>query len=157
MMHDQHVDAITGSIPIPAVTRVLRPKTEGPWTFILNYPRPPKGLHANDRTVWQAKMGAVSDIRLEVMARTRALRIGVLEQCTVQVVWVVGDRTKRDPDNLAPFMKAIFDGIGSSSRGPSAHLVEDDDPAHMGKPAALIRYEKGVKAHFEITITEGIK
>lgn len=155
MMHDQYVDVTTGSVPLPATTLIQRPKSEGPWMFTLNYPRPPKGLHANDRTHWAVKMGATQDIRMEVMARTRNLHIGVLEFCTVQVVWVVGDKRKRDTDNLAPFMKAIFDGIGSNSRGYSAHLVEDDDPEHMSKPGALIRYEKGVKPFFEVTITAG--
>jgi hypothetical protein len=123
------------------------------WSFILDYPKPPKGLSANDRTHWRVKAGAVADIRLEVMAKTRALHLGSLDKISVQVVWVVADRRRRDTDNLAPFMKAIFDGIGAD-KGVSAHLVEDDDPAHMIKPGALIRYEAGVRPHFEVRIAE---
>lgn len=151
MNTSKYMDTTTG--PLAAVTRVLQPKTSGPWMFTLNYARPPKGLHANDRAHWAVKAGATADIRLEVMAKVRALRIGTLEHCTVQVVWVVGDKRKRDTDNLAPFMKAIFDGIGSNSKGYSAHLVDDDDPEHMSKPGAQIRYDRGTKPFFEITIT----
>ena len=127
--------------------------TAGPWQFILDYPRPPKGLSANDRTHWSARAGATADVRLEVMAKVRALHIGVLVRASVQVVWVVADKRRRDTDNLAPFMKAIFDGIGAD-RGVSACLVEDDDPDHMVKPSALIRYEVGVRPHFRVTITD---
>jgi len=122
------------------------------WSFILDYPRPPKGLHANDRPHWTAKSGATQDIRLEVMAKTRALHLGELERIRVDVEWVVSDRRKRDTDNLAPFLKAIYDGIGAD-RGVSARLVEDDDPEHMEKPAATIRHEPGCRAHFVVTIS----
>lgn len=125
----------------------------GPWMFILDYPRPPKGLSANDRPNRWVKAGSVADVRMEVMAKTRALRLGVLDRVSVQVVWVVTDTRRRDTDNLAPFMKAIFDGIGAD-KGVSARLVEDDDPEHMLKPGAIIRYEKGARAHFEVTIAE---
>ena len=125
----------------------------GEWQFILDYPRPPKGLSANDRTHWSVKAGATADVRLEVMAKVRALHIGVLVRASVQVVWVVADKRRRDTDNLAPFMKGIFDGVGAD-RGVSARLVEDDDPDHMTKPSALIRYEMGARPHFEVTITD---
>lgn len=124
-------------------------------TFILDYPRPPKGLHANDRTGhWSVKAGATSDIRMEVMAKVRALHLGVLERIKVEIVWVVATKATRDEDGPDPFCKAIYDGIGSSSKGYSAHLVEDDDRSHMEKPRLTIRYERGVRPHFEVTITE---
>lgn len=121
------------------------------WSFVLDYRRPPKGLHANDRTHWRAKAGATADIRREVFARTRALHIGVLERISVQVTWVVGDRIKRDADGCEPFCKAIYDGIGSD-RGVSARVVEDDDREHFDKPRLVIRYEKGARPHFEVSI-----
>lgn len=120
--------------------------------FILDYRRPPKGLSANDRTHWAVRSGSTADIRLEVMARTRALRLGSAERIRVDVVWVVADKRRRDTDNLAPFLKAIYDGIGAD-KGVSAHVVEDDVPEHMEKPGATIRYEKGARAHFEVSIT----
>lgn len=125
--------------------------------FVLSYPRPPRGLHANDSGVhWAVKAGAVADIRLEVMARARALRIGELESCTVDLEWVVKTKTPRDPSNLWPFAKAIYDGIGSN-KGVSARIVPDDDKDHMYTPTPTIRYERGCKPHFEVTITKGIQ
>ena len=126
----------------------------GVWQFILDYPRPPKGLHANDRAHYMVRAGAVADIRLEVMAKVRALHIGVLERVSVQVVWVVATKATRDEDGPDPFCKAIYDGIGSSSRGYSAHLVEDDSPEFMVKPRLTIRYEQGVHPHFEVNLTD---
>lgn len=87
------------------------------------------------------------------MTKVRQLRIGVLDRVRVNVVWVVNTRARRDTDNLAPFLKAIYDGIGADS-GVSAHLVEDDAPEYMEKPGATIRYERGALPHFEVTITE---
>ena len=122
------------------------------WSFILDYPRPPKGLSANDRPGhWSIKHGATQDVRTDVFVKTRALRLGVLDAIRVDVVWVVADRRRRDTDNAAPFLKAIYDGIGAD-KGVSAHLVDDDDPAHMYKAPLTIRYEKGVRPHFEVSI-----
>lgn len=126
---------------------------ERAWQFILDYPRPPKGLSANDRAHWAVKAGATADVRLEVMAKTRALRLGVLERIRVDVVWVVADKRRRDSDNASPMLKAIYDGIGAD-KGVSAHLVDDDDPERMYKAPLTFRYEKGTRAHFEIRITE---
>ena len=129
--------------------------TSGPWQFILDHRRPPKGLHANDRPGhWAVRAGATADIRLEVMAAVRALHIGVLERVRADIVWVVCTKATRDPSNSWPFAKAVYDGIGSSSKGYSAHLVEDDDGAHMVTPIPTIRYEKGVRPHFRVTITD---
>jgi len=129
-------------------------ETPAGWSFILDYPRPPKGLSANDRPAhWAIKHGATQDVRMEVFAKTRALKLGVLEKIRVEITWVVGDKRHRDEDGPDPFCKAIYDGIGSD-RGISAHLVEDDTPEFMEKPRLVIRYEKGVRPHFEVRITE---
>lgn len=122
------------------------------WSFILDYPRPPKGLSANDRPNRWVKAGSVADVRMEVMARTRALKLGVLDAIRVDITWVVADKRRRDTDNCSPFTKAIYDGIGAD-KGVSAHLVDDDDPTHMYKAPLTIRYEKGVRPHFQVTIT----
>lgn len=121
-------------------------------TFILDYSRPPKGLSANDRVHWSVRHCATADIRLEVMAKTRALHLGAAEKVRVDVVWVVTDRRRRDTDNLAPFLKAIYDGIGAD-KGVSARIVEDDTREFMEKPEPTIRYEKDARPHFEVTIT----
>ena len=123
------------------------------WTFRLNYPRPPKGLHANDRAHWRTKAKSTETIRQETMLRVRALRLGELHRISVQLVWVVGDQRKRDEDNIWPLVKAVCDGIGSD-RGTSARLVADDDPLHMVKLAPVIRHLPGSSAHFVVIITE---
>lgn len=152
-LENDYLGTGAGVLPVTSEIQVVTAPSSGPWMFTLDYPRAPKGLSANDRTHWSVKAGATADIRLEVMAKVRALHLGQLERVSVQVVWVVKDRQRRDTDNLAPFMKAIFDGIGAN-KGASARLVDDDDPEHMSKPGAQIRYVKGCRPHFEITITE---
>ena len=123
------------------------------WAFDLNHARPPKGLSLNDRCHWRTKHENTQLIRTQAMLRTRAAKVPALERIRVDVEWVVADRRNRDTDNLAPLLKAIYDGIGSN-RGTSARIVEDDDPAHMDKPAATIRFESGATPHFSVTITD---
>ncbi|OJX72812.1 hypothetical protein [Leifsonia sp. 71-9] len=124
------------------------------WTFTLGYERAPKGLNANDRpSHWAVKHASTQNVRLFVSTEIRALNIPTLQKCRVDVVWVVNTRHRRDEDNLAPFLKAIYDGIGAD-KGISAHLVPDDAPQYMEKVGATIRYEKDAQPHFEVTITE---
>lgn len=126
--------------------------TRGPWSFTLAYPRPPRGLHANDRASRHVKARSTKDVREEVFWRVRAAKVPALERCRVDVVWYVPDNRKRDTDNLAPLLKAIYDGVGSD-RGVSARIVDDDDPAHMEKPSATIARVLGLTG-FMVTITE---
>lgn len=149
MQIDPLVTVVSEQVAIPEDT----PAKGGPWTFVLDYPKPPRGLHANDRVIHWVKDGATADVRLEVMAKVRALHIGVLERIRVDVTWIVNTKHKRDADGPDPMCKAIYDGI-AANKGVSAHLVDDDDPAHMDKPRLTIRYEKGARAHFQVTITD---
>lgn len=126
---------------------------ERSWSFSLPFTRPPAGLSANDRGGRWVRARSTAAVREMVFYTVRALHIGVLDRCRVDVVWVVADRRRRDTDNLSPFMKAIFDGIGAD-KGVSAHVVDDDAPEYMIKPGATIRYVKGCTPHFEVTITE---
>jgi len=121
------------------------------WSFPLHFVRPPRGLSANDRPHWATKHESTQQVRLMVMSA--AQNIPQLERCRVDVEWVVITRHRRDTDNLAPFMKAIYDGIGAD-KGISAHIVPDDDPEHMEKRGATIRYDKAGPALFKVTITE---
>jgi hypothetical protein len=124
------------------------------WSFDLPYTRPPFGLSANDRPKhWGPKATNTAEVRELVFYLTRTTHVPALEKCRVDVVWVVKDRRRRDTDNLAPLLKAIYDGIGSD-RGVSARIVEDDAPEFMTKPGATIRYETGCTPHFEVTITD---
>jgi hypothetical protein len=76
-----------------------------------------------------------------------------VDRIRVDVAWIVKDHIRRDTDNLAPFLKAIYDGIGAD-KGVSAHVVPDDAPEFMEKVGATIRYDREATPHFEVTITE---
>ena len=123
------------------------------WSFDLVFERAPKGLSANDRSHWRVKARSTSIVRTLVAAHVRGAGVPSMDRCRVDVEWVVTTKHRRDEDNLAPFLKAIYDGIGAD-KGISAHIVPDDDPAHMEKRGATIRYEHGGTARFVVTITE---
>jgi hypothetical protein len=123
------------------------------WSIRLHYPRPPKGLSANDRTHWAVKHAATQEVRYEVMAKVRAAKVPALDRIAVDVEWVVPDRRRRDSDNAAPLLKAIYDGIGAD-RGVSARIVEDDAPEFMDKRGLRIIHVPGSVAHFVVHITD---
>jgi hypothetical protein len=123
------------------------------WVFTLPFDRAPKGLSSNDRPHWATKARSTSIVRTLVAAKVRDEQVPQLNRCRVDVEWVVNTRHRRDTDNLAPFLKAIYDGIGAD-KGISAHVVPDDAPEYMEKVGATIRYEKGAEPHFEVTIKE---
>lgn len=124
------------------------------WSFELAFERAPKGLSANDRPPhWSVKARSTTMVRTLVAAQARGAGIPQMDRCRVDVEWIVTTKHRRDTDNLAPFLKAIYDGLGAD-KGISAHIVEDDDPAHMEKVGATIRYDKGARARFVVTITE---
>jgi crossover junction endodeoxyribonuclease RusA len=123
------------------------------WSFDLPFVSPPQGLSANDRGHWGHKASNTAMVRQMVFVKVRAAHVPALECCRVDVEWVVVTKHRRDTDNLAPLLKAIFDGIGSD-QGVSARIVEDDDPAHMVKHFATIRYAPDETPRFIVTITD---
>jgi len=123
------------------------------WQFRLFYGRPPKGLSMNDRAHWRTRAASTNEVRQMVFARVRNLHVPALERIRVDSAWFVRDRRPRDTDNPFPFLKAVYDGIGSN-RGISARIVEDDSPEYMDKTALQIIYEQGVTPHFLFTITD---
>lgn len=121
------------------------------WTLELPYPRPPKGLSANDRTHWAAKAKATAEVRAQV--KHLAAGIEPMQRCQVEIVWVVNDRRRRDADNAAPFAKAIFDGL-AADKGVSAHIVTDDAPEFMVKLMPRIEYDPSATPHFRVVVTD---
>jgi hypothetical protein len=121
------------------------------WSFTLPFAKPPAGLSANDRTHWRAKAKSTVEVRAQVAFR--AMAVPKLDRCRLDVEWVVNTRHRRDTDNLAPLLKAIYDGIGAD-KGVSARITVDDDPAHMEKVGATIRYAPDEAARFVVTITD---
>jgi len=123
------------------------------WSIRLLYPRPPKGLSANDRTHWSVKHANTQSIRHEVFTKVRAAKVPALERIRVEVIWWVRDHRRRDVDNVMPFAKAIYDGV-ASDRGVSARIVDDDTPHQFEKVMPRIEYLPGGDAHFEVRITD---
>ena len=123
------------------------------WILELPYDRPPKGLSANDRTHWAVKSNSTAEVRAQVKYLAIEAGIEPMQRCQVEVIWIVKDKRRRDADNAAPFAKAIFDGLGAD-KGVSAHLVVDDDPAHMVKLMPRIEYRKNTTPHFEVIISD---
>ncbi|WP_136032499.1 hypothetical protein [Microbacterium sp. PF5] len=123
------------------------------WVLQLPYERPPKGLHSNDRNHWRVKAKSAKDLRELVSALCRQQRIPKMQRISVQVVWVVPTRHKRDADGPDPLCKVIYDAIGSD-RGIGAQLVADDTPEFMDKPRLVIEHQPGVTAHFRVELTD---
>ena len=124
-------------------------------TYVIHHvgPRAPKGLSMNDRAHWRTKNRSTQDVRRHVSREAVVQQIPKCGHLTVELVWIVGDRRERDDDNLAPFAKAIYDGL-ASNKGISAQLVPDDTPQFITKKAPRIEYRQGEKpARFEIHIT----
>lgn len=119
----------------------------------LPYARAPKGLSANDRCHWRTKARSTLEVRQTIVNAALVQRIPVMQRMEVELVWVVGDKRKRDPDNLFPLLKAICDGLGSD-RGVSAHLVTDDSPEYMTKHHPRIEYQPGTTPRMEVRITD---
>lgn len=123
------------------------------WILELPFERPPKGLHANDRVHHMVKARSAKQVREMVTVLCRSQRIPKLDRISVQVVWVVPTRHKRDEDGPDPFCKVIYDAIGSD-RGVSARIVQDDTKEFMDKPRLVIEHQPGVTAHFRVEITD---
>jgi hypothetical protein len=123
------------------------------WTLTLPYERPPAGLHANDRNHRMVRARSTKEVRETVFWLCRAQSIPKMQRVSVQIVWVVPTRHKRDTDGPEGLCKAIFDAIGSD-RGVSAHIVPDDSPEFMDKPRLVIEHQPGVTAHFRVEITD---
>lgn len=123
------------------------------WVLHLPYPRPPKGLSANDRAHWATKARATAEVRNLVVALARQARIPQLQRVQVEVVWVVSDKRRRDADGPDPLCKAIYDGLGAD-RGVSARIVPDDTPEWMQKPRLRIEYRPDDEPHFEVIVTD---
>ena len=123
------------------------------WTIRLHYPRPPKGLSANDRTHWAVKAKSTEAVRQEVMVKVREQNVPALNRIRIDITWWVTDRRRRDADNAMPFAKAIYDGI-AADKGTSARIVDDDNPLYVEKVMPRIEYLPGGEPHFSVTITD---
>lgn len=123
------------------------------WHIDLAYPRPPKGLSANDRVHWRTRNRSTQTVRRDVQLAVAQLGIPPMERMEVSLTWHVPDRRKRDPDNIFPLLKVVCDALGSD-RGISARLVKDDSPEYMTKRHPRIEHSPGVAPYFHVRVTD---
>jgi hypothetical protein len=112
----------------------------------LPYTVPPEALRANSHPHWSARSRDSHQVRNDVVTLARAAglhRLTGVRHITVQLVWAPGDRRRGgDPGNLAPFQKALLDGLTPArvvarrvrGRLTVVHhvgvgLISDDSPA----------------------------
>lgn len=110
--------------------------------YVFDWPRPP--LTANQRLHWRARAVLTAEVRgtagIAVSGFPKSDRVDVT------LTWVVGDKRRRDADNIVPTLKAICDGI------VDAGVVPDDTPDLIVKHMPVIRYEPGVRAHMVLEV-----
>ena len=82
----------------------------------------------------------------EVCALARGKRIPLLDVCTVEVIWHVADKRKRDTDGLGPFLKAALDAL------VQAGVLVDDHSGYV--PRTCMSIVRGEVQCIEIVITE---
>ena len=116
--------------------------------IVLEFPYTSPPLTANQRLHWRKKATITRDVR--ELTGLLANRVSRMSACTVELVWFVNTKHRRDVDNVTPTLKAMCDGL------VDANVVTDDTPDLMKKLMPEIVYEKGCIARMELRITEGI-
>lgn len=102
MIEDPHRSDPTG--PAGALYRLTLPYTEPPPALRANY----RGRH------WGPRNTASRNARVAVATLGRAAglhRLTGVRHVTACLRWAPGDRIRRDAPNLAPFSKALIDGL----------------------------------------------
>ena len=107
--------------------------TDDTWILRFTHTTNPLPMNGAKGTHWGPRHRKAAQVRRDSAALARAARIPLLGRCRTQLTWWVNDNRTRDPDNLAPFEKPIYDGL------VDARVVPDDKPAFMDKPRPLIR------------------
>lgn len=102
------------------------------WELELPWKSPPLSL--NQRMHWAVKARLTKEVRLVGFAKARGSKIPDLERCSVELVWYVNDRRRRDVDNPVLTLKALCDGL------VDAEVVADDTPEYMTKLPVRIEY-----------------
>lgn len=95
----------------------------GEWVIDLPWPRPP--LNLNQRMHYMEKARITKQLR--ALAHIKSRHIPDMGRCSVELVWFVADRRRRDVDNPVPTLKALCDGL------VDAEIVPDDTPEFMHK------------------------
>lgn len=119
---------------------------ELPWT---TPPVKPNGGHGNI----YAHAAKVKTTRQTMGLLARKAGIPPLSRCEIWLTWHVGDRTKRDADNLVWLLKPLCDALAGTKPGDH-QIVPDDTPEYMTKHMPNINYIQGQTKRFTIHIKE---
>ena len=107
------------------------------WVIDLGLEKPPLSL--NDRRHWAEKSRLTKQLRQ--LAKVKARFLPEMTRCSVELVWYVNTKHRRDTDNPVLTLKALCDGL------VDAELVPDDTPEYMTKLPVRIEYRaKGERA-----------
>lgn len=109
----------------------------------LPYNEPPQALKANERPHWSRRNKDTRQVRTDVMRLAQAAglhRLPPIAHITAVLVWAPGNRIRRDPINLAPFVKALCDGLARGNRKDliGLDLVPDDTQEWMDQRTAVL-------------------
>lgn len=105
--------------------------------IVLELPWQSPPLSMNDRMHHLAKGRLVREVRKTAADLAQRTGIGSMVRPSLQLVWLVTTRHKRDTDNVVPTLKALADGI------VDAGVAADDTPEFMHKGMPIISYAKG--------------
>lgn len=84
----------------------------------LGLKRPP--LNANQRMHWAKRAQLTKQLR--AITATKARRLQPVDgRVRITLVWQVVDNRRRDPDNIAPTLKPVIDGLRDAGVLPEDH------------------------------------
>lgn len=108
----------------------------------LPYDHPPEALYANNRPHWSQRHRDTRQVRVAVVVLGKAAglhRLPPIAHITACLTWAPGDRRRRDPINLALFVKALCDGLARGRKDLiGLDLVPDDTAQWMDQRTAVI-------------------
>ena len=116
----------------------------GEWVIHLPWKAPPLSL--NQRMHWAVKSRLTKEVRL--IAKVKARHIPDLEKCSVELLWFVNTKHRRDTDNPVLTLKALCDGL------VDAEVVPDDTSEYMHKLPVRIVYRPKVAAGMHLIVSE---
>ena len=114
------------------------------WTLHLPWKSPP--LTLNQRMHWAVKSRLTKEVRL--IAKLKARHIPDLEKCSVELVWYVNTKHRRDTINPMLTLKALVDGL------VDAEVIPDDSHEYVQTQVRIEYVPKRVMAGMALVIRE---
>lgn len=115
------------------------------WSFDVPLARPYMTSNEQRRATWMSVRTAKSRTASDVAWCARAAKIPpIRERVAVTFTWWAPNARRRDPDSLAPFVKAALDSL------VSVGVLEDDGHKQIARVSQEVRVDR---ANPRITIT----